>query len=94
MTPLRGAGGFVCRFLVVLGPGSELFKDHSVLKRRSENRCKNGVKRGARVLQVMPCGAIKEQEDRTTNIRKSTKQKTRPGNQALPDVPTGTVADF
>ena len=58
--------------LTCLGPGSELFRDRSVLKRRSENQCKTNVKRVlAQDLQVIPCGALKEQENKTSNIRKS-----------------------
>ena len=50
-----------------------------------------GMKRGAQLAPVMPCGSLKEQENETSNIKKNI-GKPYKGHQTRPDVPEGTVA--
>ena len=40
-----------------------------------KTNAKKSVKRGARVAQVIPCGSLKEEENKASNIRKKTKAR-------------------
>ena len=66
-----------------------LFRDRFVSKWRSENQCPKGVKRGVRLLRVIPCGSFKERE---TIHETQENEKTRQVKQTRPDVLESTMA--